>query len=161
MITLHFRTWSNITTLLLDFRVLFRTVRWTNLLKGVPSFDIMTNKHELKQRVFLMLGNVLSILHVYIWDRPTMRRVRWANGYLFRYWLRLDTLCCHIFGHSAIVGASNICQHNGHFFRIKRKNNIFIILLRNFYFQVLLVRINIFKGLIVTFNVLFLRCIIC
>ena len=160
MVTLHFRTWFNIKTLLLYFRVLFRTVRRTNLLQGVPSFDIMTNKHKLKQRV-LMLGNVLSILHVYIWDRPTMRRVRWANWYLFRYWLRLDTLCRHIFGHDAIVGASNICRHNGHFFRTKRKNNIFIILLRNFYFQVLLVRINKLKVLIATFNVLLLRCIIC
>ena len=92
------------------------------------------------------------------WDYNVARG---ANWYLLPYWLRLDTLCCHIFGHSAIVGASNICQHNGHFIKIKRKNNIFIILLRKFYFQVLLVRINIFKGLIVTFNVLFLRCIIC
>ena len=38
---------------------------------------------------------------------------------------------------------------------------IAVTVLRNFYFQVLLVRINNFKGLIATFNVLLHRCIIC
>ena len=38
-------------------------------------------------------------------------------------------------------------------------NNITTTVLRHFYFQVLLVRINIFKGLIATFNVLLHRCI--
>ena len=41
------------------------------------------------------------------------------------------------------------------------KIHIAVTVLRNFYFQVLLVRINIFKGLIATFNVLLHRCIIC
>ena len=41
-----------------------------------------------------------------------------------------------------------------------KKIRIAITVLRNFYFQVLLVRINIFKGLIATFIVLLLRCII-
>ena len=39
------------------------------------------------------------------------------------------------------------------------KIHIAVTVLRNFYFQVLLVRINIFKGLIATFNVLLHRCI--
>ena len=51
------------------------------------------------------------------------------------------------------------------FFQIKeneneKNNNISITVLRNSYFQVLLVRIKIFKGLIATFNVLLHRCII-
>ena len=41
----------------------------------------------------------------------------------------------------------------------KNNNNITTTVLRHFYFQVLLVRINIFKGLIATFNV-FLHCCI-
>ena len=41
-----------------------------------------------------------------------------------------------------------------------KKKNISVTVLRNFYFQVLLVRIKIFKGLIATFNVLLHRCII-
>jgi len=41
-----------------------------------------------------------------------------------------------------------------------RKIYIYVTVLRNFYFQVLLVRNDIFKGLIATFNVLLHRCII-
>ena len=41
------------------------------------------------------------------------------------------------------------------------KIHIAVTVLRNFYFQALLVRINIFKGLVATFNVLLHRCIIC
>ena len=57
------------------------------------------------------------------------------------------------------------CLHNCLFFKHKENyndnnHNIFITELRNFYFQVLLVRINIFKGLIATFNVLLHSCII-
>ena len=74
--------------------------------------------------------------------------------------LGLDTLGRHNFGNNVIVGVSEIM----HVFSKKRmkmkKNNTSITVLRNFYFQVLLVRINIFKGLIATFNVLLHRCII-
>ena len=80
--------------------------------------------------------------------------------------LGLDTLCWHNFRHNAIVGASSIMpgEHNGHFFQHKendneKNSNISITVLRNVYFQVLLVRmINIFKGLMATFIVLLHHC---
>ena len=75
-------------------------------------------------------------------------------------------MCQHNFGHNAIVGASSNTSIMATFQHKEDDNKIIIIIiipqqsvLGHFYFQVLLVRINIFKGLIATFNVLLHRCI--
>ena len=52
------------------------------------------------------------------------------------------------------------CQHNGHVFFQHKENDNEKTVLGNFYFQVLLVWINIFKSLIATFNVLLNHCVI-
>ena len=58
----------------------------------------------------------------------------------------------------AYIVIANFFQHNEIYNEIN--HNISITALRNFYFQVLLVRINIFQVLIATFNVLLHTCII-
>ena len=58
----------------------------------------------------------------------------------------------------AYIVIANFFQHNEIY--NENNHNISITALRNFYFQVLLVRINIFQVLIATFNVLLHTCII-
>ena len=57
-----------------------------------------------------MMGNVLSILHLYVCMRSAYNEKSYElNDMCFVIdWVRLDLLCRHNFGQNAIVGASSI-----------------------------------------------------